>query len=162
MNILRLLLLAFFGDPRAVMFARVLAAIGRLCPCPPGDNVCELHHERAAAAIAQVATDDDDPDGAAVLLIGAGAHETGFRTEREMGGGRAVSFWQVEVPRSRRAAMLADPAAAAHQALRAARACGGTMRAYACGSCNCGDGGRGEQAAAELRRYVNSARHALH
>lgn len=145
------------------MFAfavRILLALSRLTPCAPGDAACPGIHARVACVIATVASESADPEHATALLLGIGAHETGFRTERQANGGPAVSFWQIEVPPAQRAALLADPIAAARLALLRARGCGGSLRAYATGSCH-GGGQEGARAAAELRRYVASARWAM-
>ena len=139
------------------MFAlalRVLLALSRLVPCAPGDSLCPGTHARAAVVIATAASESADPEHAVALLLGIGAHETGFRTERQAEGGPAVTWWQLEVPPAQRAALLADPIAAARLALLRARLCG--LRAYACGRCDCG-----ESAAKELWRYVVSARWAM-
>ncbi len=160
-----MLLTFLFGAPRAILYARVLAAICHLCPCQPLDAACDTHHHRAAHAITTVAAGERDPDEAAALLLGAGAHETGFHTEVEVGGGPAVSYFQVEVPPALRAAMLADPVAAAHVALRAARPCGGSMMAYAGGTCTCSGAAATcahvAAVAAELHHYVARARTVL-
>ncbi len=161
---LDLILRILFGDPRAIFFANVFGALGAICPCrapeaTPERIACEAQHQRAASVIAVVALDDGDPDEAAVLLLGLGAHETGFRTMVQVRG-PAVSWWQLEVPRAQRAELLADPFAAARRALRAARGCRGSLRGYATGRCD-GGGAEGERAAAELRHYVARARRYL-
>lgn len=141
----------------APMFAfavRILLALSRIVPCAPGDAACPGIHARAACVIATVASESRSPEDAAALLLGIGAHETGFRTERQAKGGPAVSWFQVEVSPRERAALLADPIAAARLALLRARRCG--LRAYACGRCDCG-----ESAAKDLRRYVVNARWAM-
>ena len=112
------------------------------------DLACPGHHQRAAVAITLVAEGDRDPEDAAALLLGVGAHETGFRTERQVRG-PAVTWFQLEVPVRERAALLADPALAAQRALHIAR---GGMAAYA---------GAEGATADELRRSVRSARWAL-
>lgn len=137
-----------FGPPRTIALLRILAALSRLCPCPATDAACPAHHQRAAAAIVLVVEDDRDPEDAAALLLGTGAHETGFRTEHQVKG-PGVTYWQHEVPVRERAALLADVVLAARRALRIARS---GMAAYA------GCEGR---TAEELRRYVWSARWAL-
>ena len=165
MSFLHLALTLLFGNPRAAYLARVAAAVAAMCPCAPADAVCEGHHARASYAIAIVATEQPDTDEAAALLLGTMAHETGGRTDVEMGGGPAVSVWQLEVRRSERAALLADPVAAARQALRAARACKSSLMSYAGGDWTChGDAAtcaRVDTAAAELRHYVARARSVL-
>ncbi len=140
-------LVFLFGSPLSVLFARVLSTLAALCPCH-GDTACEATHRRAASAIAIVAIDARDPDEAAARLLGCGAHETGFRVERQANGGRAVTWWQIEVRRNEREALLADPIAAARLALRRA---GGNLSAYAGCEQDC-------DTARDLRRYVASAR----
>lgn len=146
------LLIALFGDPRAVLFARTLAALAILCPCAPDDAACPSRHQTVAAVIATVATEADDPERAAVLLLAAGAHETRFRTMRQVQG-PAVTWWQLEVLERERAALLADPVAAARRAL------GIALRGW--GTYACGDARRCPDAAAELRRYEMAARFAF-
>lgn len=154
------ILTILFGDVRSNFLVRVFVAMNHLCPCPSAETACAAHHWRAAVAITDVALDDDDPDEAAALMLGTGAHETGFRRVTELHGGPAVSYWQLEVPRPQRQAFLDDPVKAARQALRVARTCRGSMRAYATGTCN-GGGDAGAAVAAALRRYVLAARLAL-
>lgn len=151
---LRLLVAILFGSPRAMFAARILAAMHALAPC--SDAACVAHHERAASAIAYVSAEDRDPEDAAARLLGVGVHETGFRTDREAHGGPAVTWFQLEVPRRERAALLADPVAAARLALRRSRTCGGNLACYASGT-----PGRGGEVGRELARYVASARFAL-
>jgi len=147
--VLYTILVLLFGDPRAIMAARVLSTLAVLCPCAPADDGCHPRHVTVARTIAIVAEDEGD----AALLLGIGAHETGFRVLVQARGGPAVSWWQLEVPRRDRAALLADPVAAARRALGIARRGFGT---YACGNPHrCAD------AAAELRRYVEHARGVL-
>jgi hypothetical protein len=147
---LAVVLALLFGSPEAAFAARVRHAVDALCPCHrdprPG---CEATHARATAAIAVVALDARDPEEAAARLLGTMAHETCARHERQLGGGPAIGWWQLEVPARERAALLADPVAAARVALSRA---GGDLSAYA---------GAPGQTAAELRRYVASARYAL-
>lgn len=152
-------LVLLFGSPPAIFLARVLGALAVLCPCQAGYQACDAHHLRAGRAIAVVAAGEPDPDEAAARLLGAGAHETGFRVELQAQGGRAITYWQLEVRRADRAALLADPVAAARLALRIARACGGSMVGYAGGRCE--GGPEVQQTAADLRRYVAAARLAL-
>ncbi len=140
------LLTILFGSPRAILAARVLQALGALCPCH-GDAGCEAVHRRAAAAIATAADGTCNPDEAAARLLGTGAHETGFRVVLQVHG-PAVTWWQLEVPRRERLQLLVDPVAAARLALQRA---GGDLTGYA--GCP-----QGCAAAAELRRYVAAAR----
>jgi hypothetical protein len=86
---------------------RILCALARLCPCPPGDGACEAHHARAAAVMALALEDDADAAGGEELLLACGCHETGFRVELQAAHGPAVTWWQLEVPRRERAALLA-------------------------------------------------------
>jgi hypothetical protein len=137
-----------FGSPRAALFVRVLGALGAMCPCAPEDAACPARHELASAAIVGASESDSD----AALLLGTLAHETCARTMVQVRG-PAVSWWQLEVHRRERAALLNDPFLAARRALGIAR---GGMGAYACG-----DGRRCPDAAAELRRYVERAGWAL-
>lgn len=136
-------LVLLFGDPRAAFFSRVLSALTALCPGAPVE---------AAKAIAVVAYEASDTDRAAVLLLAAGAHETCFRTLYQVRG-PAVSWWQLEVLERERAALVADPLAAARRALGIARKGWG---AYACG-----DFRKCPEAAAELRQYEAAATWAL-
>jgi hypothetical protein len=149
--VLALLLTLLFGAPADVLAARVLSAVDRMCPCAHDPSPrCPGVHARAAHAIATVAVDARDPDDAAARLVGVGAHETCYRTERQANGGPAVTVWQLEVKRSERAALLADPVAAARLALSRA----GDLRGYA--GCR-----EGCQAARELAAYVSAARWAM-
>lgn len=150
----------FFGSPLAILVARVASALCFLCPCAPTDLACEAVHQRVVYTVSVVAIEQRDPDEAAALLLGTAAHETGFKVELQANGGPAVSWWQIEVFRRDRAALLANPVAAARLALSRARACGGTMRGYAWGKCSIADPFH-EQAAAELRHTVQSARFAM-
>jgi len=164
--VIRLALLFLFGDPRMAFALRVLAAITRLCPCAPADELCDRLHRQSAAAIAIVALEQPDTERAAALLVGAGVHESCFRVERQILGwlpdgspiyGPAVTSYQLEVRPAERPALLADPVAAARLALRAARA---GWRSYACGSPGCG-GDAGARAAAELAASYQAAWWAL-
>jgi hypothetical protein len=155
-----LLLLIVHAPPDLeALESRARAGIERMVPCPEQDADCPDHHARAARAVAMVAAEDRWPDEAVVLLVATGAHESGFRTEDERGGRRrAVSYWMVETPtRASQAEARRDPLVAARWALHAARACRGTMRAYAFGGCDVGSPDQ-ERAAAELRTYVQTAR----
>lgn len=138
--------------PYALILAvRILHALLRLCPAAPPE---------AARAVLTVALLDRAPLDAAARLIGAGMHETGFRTQRQAKGGPAVTWWQLEVPAREREELLADPLAAPRLALRRARACRGSLRGYAWGKCQ-GGGPAVDRAAAELDRAVATARAAL-
>lgn len=135
-----------FGDPRAILFSRVLAAVSALCPGAPVE---------ASAVITVAAYEDRDPVRAAVLLLAAGAHETCFRTMYQVDG-PARSWFQVEPmgkTRKERAEderrLLVDPLYAARVALGIARK---GWSAYACGK---RDGC--PAAAAELARYEMAA-----
>jgi hypothetical protein len=126
-------------------------ASGRSSSVELGDaqhTMCAEHHARAAAAIAHVAARDERPEDAAIRLIAACAHETRCRFIPQLGGGPAIGAWQLEVPRSQRAALEADDVAQARQALRAART---GWQAYGCG-------GECPEMAAELERYEARAR----
>lgn len=139
----------------AILFARVAAAMTALAPCHVDDDECAALHTRAIQAIVVVAFTDAHPDDAAAILLGVGKHETRFRTELQ-NHGPAVSFWQLEVPQSERAAYLNDTIAAARTALTRARA-DSTMNAYACGRKRC-DTRFGRRVAAELRADIGRAR----
>lgn len=152
---LELVLTFFFGSPRAILAARIFGAMASLCPCAPADAACEARHARATTAIVVVASADRDPEDAAGMLLGLAAHETCFRVEHQANGGPAVTWWQIEVSRRQRPALLADPVLAARTALRIARS-SRDLSTYA--GRPIGHGGR---AAAELRHYVQIARWAL-
>jgi len=124
---------------RAVLLARIAHALAFTCrataPLP-------------ALVIEQVTHTEASPLDAAAKLIGAGCHETRFVTMLQVRG-PAVTWWQLEVRRSERAALLADPVAAARRALSLAR---GGWEAYACGLRDC------YEAATSLRRAEMTAR----
>jgi hypothetical protein len=131
-----------FGSPVAIFRARVLGALARLCACPLGDAVCPATHREVAAVVAAAALNAARPDDAAAILLGAGAHETCFRTQHQADG-PAVSWWQLEAtawtPEGRaaeRALWLSSAQAAAAEALRRARTCRGSMVGYASGRCD--------------------------
>lgn len=158
----RVALLVLFGDPRLALALRVLAALGRLCPCQPTDDLCDRLHRETAAAVAIVASEQRAPEATAALLVGLAVHESCARVEHQILGwrpdgspilGPAVTVFQLEVPARERGALLADSVAAARLALRAAGGCGGSLRGYATGSCH-GGGERGARVAAELRASV--------
>lgn len=81
---------------------------------------------------------------------------TRFRVKRQMRGGPAVTWWQIEAKRAEREALLADDIAAAWLALRIARTCRGDFTGYASGHC-----GGAPEAAASLRRAMLTARAGL-
>ncbi len=141
----------------AIYFAWVLRVVGALSPCPAGDADCARQHVEAAQVIAQVALADAHPEDALARLSGAAAHETEVRTRVQARGGPAVCWWQVEVPKSQRAALLADDLACAFLALQRARTCGGSMVAYAGGRC-WAKSKRVAEVAQQLRSCVESAR----
>lgn len=138
---------------RAVFALHILAALSRMVPCADAAS-CPL--PLVAATIAAVAVDEEQ--GAA--LIGLCAHETRCRVLRQLGGGPARSWWQIEpvgrgeARRLDAARLEADPLYAASQALAIWGR--GNAGAYACG-----DERKCRDAAAELRRYVASARWAM-
>lgn len=158
--VFRLVLLFFFGPPRLAMALRVLGALTRLCPCAPGDGLCQELHREAAAGIAAVALERPSPEHEAALLVGVAVHETCARVEHQAHGGPAVTVYQLEVRPQERAALLADPVLAARTALRAAGGCGGSLQSYATGTCS-GGGEAGARKAAELRASVLLAWYAL-
>jgi hypothetical protein len=132
------------------LYLAALAMLAGLAPCSA--DACHEHHVRAAWAIAVVASTEADPREAAAMLAGIAAHETGAATERQRGG-PAVSYFGLEVHPSERAALLADPIAAARRALGIARR---GWSVYACGRRRCD--ARHEASAAQLARCVESAR----
>jgi len=141
----------------AIYAAWVLRVIASLSPCPPGDADCARQHAEASRVIALVALADARPEDALARLSGAGGHETGFRTRVQARGGPAVCWFQVEVPRAERAALVADDLSCAFLALRRARTCGGSMVAYAGGRC-VPKTKRVADVAVQLRSCVESAR----
>jgi hypothetical protein len=139
---------------RAAFFARVLATMNALSPCGAADVACVEQHEHAASVIASVALKDPNPEDAAARLLGAGAHETGFRTKLQKNG-PAVSWFQLEVPN--RPFYLANDVDAARRALGIARMCRGSMIGYASGNCGSKDW-RVLDTARQLRGCIESAR----
>lgn len=154
------ILIAIFGDPRAVLYVRVLATISALIQCAPADTACPMRHEVAAATIAIVASEaPGDTEANAAAMIGLGWHETRFATVLQADGGPARSWWQVEpvargaMRKGEQERLATDTVYAATRALAAWHRGSG---AYACG-----DAHRCPRAAAELRRYVARATWAL-
>ena len=152
-----LVLVAAFGDPRAIFFGQVLSVLNAIAPCPVEDLACEAMHRRAAAVITVVALEDEDPKSAADILAGAGGHETGFRTKHQKNGS-AVTWWQLDgLHTGEPERYLSDDVAAARRALEIARGCGGSMIGYASGGCR-SRSPRVLEAASQLRACIESAR----
>ena len=141
-----------------VFFFRVLHTIMELCPCQPKELKCGELRFKAADAIAVVALLDQNPEEAAGILIGVGRHETGFQTEMQDRGGPARSFWQLELPKAERAAVMANAYLAATKALARARTCRGNYLGYAGGTCVVGTrAAKTMKSAASLRSNVYRA-----
>jgi hypothetical protein len=154
-----------FGSEAAILTTRATRGIDVLCPCTSDDEACVQTHRLAGRVVGSVAADDEDPEEAVAVLDGLLAHETCARTMVEVGGGAARSWWQLEPTAwtapgraEQTATWLADPKEAAREALRRARTCGGSMMAYAGGTCS-SRGPVHARVAEELRRYVTSARY---
>ncbi len=152
---LRVALLLLLGSPEAALQARAAHGIESMCRCLPADTACPATHRLAAHVLAAVAADDPDPDEALALDLGLIAHESCFRYVRQIGGGPARGWPQLEPTAHTRAgraaqqaAWVADPVLAATDALRVARR--GLL----------GYGGGSPEMAVELARWVARAREA--